>query len=130
MSVVIIEARSIVRGSAEGYTIISNEPINLLAMLDMDGRIIDERYPLYNQSIAGKILVFPNAVGSSVGAYTIYRLKRKGKAPLGVICKEADITTASGCAIANIPLLDRPRCRLDDLKGKIVIDGSFIKIHP
>ncbi len=129
MSVMIVEARSIVRGSAEGYTLVSSKPINFLAMLDLNGRIIDEKHELYNENIAGKILVFPNSIGSSVGAYTIYNLKRHNTAPKAMICKEADITTASGCAIANIPLLDRPKCRLEDLKGRVIINNSIIMLQ-
>jgi predicted aconitase with swiveling domain len=54
------------------------------------------------------VLVFPYAVGSSVGAYAIYSLKEYGNAPNAMICLKADITTASGCAIANIPTIDLP----------------------
>ena len=52
-----------------------------------------------------KILVFPNSIGSSVGAYTIFALKHNTNSPRGMICtNKVDITTASGCAISNIPL--------------------------
>lgn len=52
-----------------------------------------------------KILVFPNSIGSSVGAYTIFSLKCNTNSPRGIICtNKVDITTASGCAISNIPL--------------------------
>lgn len=51
--------------------------------------------------------MFPYAVGSSVGAYSIFALKFNGASPSGIICTlKTDITTASGCAIANIPLLE------------------------
>ncbi len=122
----IIECRCIVKGYAEGYAIVSKKPINFLAMVDANGVIIDERHDLYKQSIADKILVFPNAIGSSVGAYTIYGLKKNNAAPKAMICKVVDITTASGCAISNIPLVDKPRCRLEEINGKIKIDGSRI----
>ena len=51
------------------------------------------------------ILVFPNGVGSSVGAYTIYSIKSHNSAPTAMICKKVDLTVASGCALANIPLV-------------------------
>lgn len=52
-----------------------------------------------------KILVFPHSIGSSVGAYTIFSLKCNTNSPRGIICtNKVDITTASGCAISNIPL--------------------------
>ncbi len=120
----IVRCKVIVRGYAEGDVIYSNKPINFLAMVDIDGKIIDENHQLYNQSIADKILVFPNAIGSSVGAYTIYGLKKRNAAPKGIICKQVDITTASGCAIAKIPLV---QCELD-IRGRVTIDGDKIVI--
>lgn len=123
----IIRCRTIVRGYAEGDVIYSNKPINFLAMVDSNGKIIDENHDLYNQSIANKILVFPNAIGSSVGAYTIYGLKKNNAAPKGIICREVDITTASGCAIANIPLV-KAEDRLEEIRGKVIIDDNKIVI--
>ncbi|MFZ1877428.1 MAG: DUF126 domain-containing protein, partial [Nitrososphaeraceae archaeon] len=39
-----------------------------------------------------------------VGAYVLYSLKKKSVAPLAVVCSsKMDITTASACAISNIP---------------------------
>ena len=65
----------------------------------------DKKHDLYGKSIGGKILAFPFGVGSSVGAYTLYSLKYNHCAPLAMICLKADLTTASGCAISNIPLV-------------------------
>ena len=121
----IIRCKPIVKGYAEGEIIYSNKPINFLAMVDITGKIIDEEHDLYNKSIASKILVFPNAIGSSVGAYTIYGLKKNNAAPLGIICKQVDITTASGCAIANIPLVQSDRL---DMRGRVIIDNDKIII--
>jgi hypothetical protein len=112
-----------VRGKVEGEVIVTKEPINFLTMLDLrSGVVKDEKHELYNRSIAGKILIFPNAIGSSVGAYSVYALKVNDAAPKAMICDRADITTASGCAIANITLVDR----LDNASA--IKSGSVIKI--
>ena len=64
---------------------------------------IDDGTKLYH--LKNKILVFPNSIGSSVGAYTIFSLRSNNVNPIGIICtNKVDITTASGCAISNIPL--------------------------
>lgn len=102
-----IRCRGIVNGAEEGEALVTAEPINFLAMVDACGTIRYERHELHGRNIAGKVLVFPNAIGSSVGAYSIYELRMKNAAPKAMICKRADITTASGCAIAGIPLVDR-----------------------
>jgi len=73
----------------------------------LTGMITDKNHELYGEFVKDHVLVFPYAVGSSVGAYSIFALKSNGVSPSGIICtSRTDITTASGCAIANIPLLE------------------------
>ncbi len=101
--------KKIVGGKGEGAALVSAQPINFLAMVDTKtGRITDEKHTLYNKSLKDAVLVFPNAIGSSVGAYVFYSLKESGTAPAAIVCAKADITTASGCAIAGIPVVDLP----------------------
>ena len=106
---IIGNCKKIVGGSGEGPAIVTTQPINFLAMVDpKTGRITDQKHELYDKSLKGMVLVFPYAVGSSVGAYAIFSLKEYGTAPSAVVCSRADITTASGCAIADIPVVDLP----------------------
>jgi predicted aconitase with swiveling domain len=101
-----IRCKKIVKGIAKGEAIYSDQPINFLSMLNIKtGEISDANHGLDKQSIKNKILFFPNAIGSSVGAYTIFSLKTNNVAPDGIVCVNLiDITTASACAISNIPL--------------------------
>jgi uncharacterized protein len=105
-----INCRRIVGGRGSGKALVTKQPINFLAMIDTKRYIIkDQNHELYGKSMKDTILVFPHAIGSSVGAYAIYSLKVNGVAPRAVICSnKADIITASGCAISNIPLVDTP----------------------
>ena len=101
--------KKIVGGSGEGTALVSTEPINFLAMVDTKtGRITAKKHELFGKSVKDTVLVFPNAVGSSVGAYVFYSLREADTAPAAIICTKADITTASGCAIAGIPVVDLP----------------------
>lgn len=96
----------LVSGKVEGIVLKSENPINFLGTVDKKtGIISDKNHDLYQKSIKDVILVFPSGVGSSVGAYTIYSIKSNGTAPLAMICKKADLTVATGCALANIPLV-------------------------
>lgn len=107
---IIINCKKIVGGSGEGPAIVTAQPINFLAMVDSKtGMITDSKHELHNKSLKGAVLVFPYAVGSSVGAYAIHSLKVYGVAPNAIVCSKADITTASGCAIADIPVVDLPK---------------------
>jgi len=106
---IISGCKKIVGGAAEGKTLVTAQPINFLAMLDAKtGMITDPRHELYEKSLKSAVLVFPYAIGSSVGAYVFYSLREYGTAPKAVVCTKADITTASACALANVPLVDLP----------------------
>jgi predicted aconitase with swiveling domain len=131
---IISNCKKIVGGAGQGQVLITKQPINFLAMVDAKtGVITDPKHELYNKLMKCKVLVFPYAVGSSVGAYAIYSLREYGTAPSAVICSKADITTASGCAIANIPVVDLPKdtalsaipqasiAKVEADKGKIII---------
>lgn len=96
----------LVQGKALGIILKSQNPINFLGTVDKKtGIISDKNHELFNKSIKDSILVFPTGVGSSVGAYTIYSIKSNDVAPLAMICQKADLTVATGCALANIPLV-------------------------
>jgi len=96
----------LVSGKVEGIVLKSNLPINFLGTVDKKtGIISDQNHDLFEKSIKNSILVFPSGVGSSVGAYTIYSIKSNNSAPLAMICQKADLTVATGCALANIPLI-------------------------
>ena len=121
----------IVKGKATGKIMKTNNPINFLGAVDKKTGIIkDETYDIYEKSIKDVILVFPHGIGSSVGAYTIYSLKSNNSAPIAMICLKADLTVASGCALANIPLLIVDEEVFDSLQegNKITLDTYKEKI--
>lgn len=108
----------IVKGKAKGKILKSKIPINFLGAVDKKTGIIrDNNHDLFQKSIKNTILVFPYGVGSSVGAYTIYSLKSNNSAPYAMICKKADLTVASGCALANIPLVIVTQKEYDSIKN-------------
>ena len=124
--------RVIVKGRAQGSTLVAKNPINFLGSVDKKtGKIRDEKHDLFGKSLAEKILVFPFGVGSSVGAYTIYSLKSNKCAPQAMICLKADLTTASGCALANIPLVVATKDEYNSIKDgrKILLDAENGKIQ-
>ena len=96
----------LVKGKAKGIVLKSDSPINFLGTVDKKtGIVSDQNHELFDKSIKNKVLLFPSGVGSSVGAYTIYSVKSNDSAPVAMICKKADLTVATGCAVANIPFV-------------------------
>ncbi|HXV46922.1 MAG TPA: DUF126 domain-containing protein [Nitrososphaera sp.] len=129
---IISGCKKIVGGSDEGRALVTAQPINFLAMVDTKtGTITDPRHELYEKSLKGSVLVFPYAIGSSVGAYVFYSLRENGTAPAAIVCSKADITTASGCAIANIPVVNLPEGSPAIKQGsvaKVDADGGRITV--
>lgn len=123
-----INCKKIVDGKANGLALISNKPINMLSMLDTKtGMIIDKDHDLFNQTVKDRILILPNCIGSSVGAYIFYSLKINDVSPKAIICtNKCDIITASGCAISNIPLVDGTGSSLESLDNntKVTVDAT------
>ncbi len=127
-----MNVKVIVRGKAQGSLLVAKNPINFLGGIDKKtGLVHDKKHDLFGKSIGNKIFAFPFGVGSSVGAYTLYSLKYNNCAPLAIICLKADLTTASGCAISNIPLVvvdkndydllqENNQVTLDAIEGKIL----------
>ena len=116
--------RIIVPGRANGIVLKTTNPINFLGAVDKKTGIIhDQKCDIFKNSIKNTILVFPHGIGSSVGAYTIYSLKSNNTAPAAMICQKADLTVASGCALANIPMLV-----LGDEEFNAIKDGKEIQI--
>ena len=108
----------IVQGKVKGTVLKTTNPINFLGAVDnKTGIIHDQKYDIFEKSIKDSILVFPHGIGSSVGAYTIYSLKSYEAAPLAMICKKADLTVASGCALANIPMIVVSKEKFDSIEN-------------
>jgi len=108
----------IVQGKVKGTVLKTTNPINFLGAVDKKTGIIhDQKYDIFEKSVKDSILVFPHGIGSSVGAYTIYSLKSYESAPLAMICKKADLTVASGCALANIPMIVVSKEKFDSIEN-------------
>ncbi len=117
-----MEGRIIFRGNAKGEALVSSEGVSFYGGVDPDTGVITEKgHPLEGKSIKGKILVFPQGKGSTVGSYTMYRLKKNGMAPAAIINKECETVVAVGAIISEIPCVDK----IDINKIK---DGSQVEI--
>ena len=124
-------SKVIVQGNAQGKVLKSTNPINFLGAVDKKTGIIrDKKYNIFEKSMKDTVLVFPHGIGSSVGAYTIYSLKSNQSAPIAMICTKADLTVASGCALANIPMIVVSNEEFDSIQdgNQITIDTKSEKI--
>jgi predicted aconitase with swiveling domain len=103
-----LQGRKINSGIVKGEALVSSMGISFFGGVDPDNGVVVERdHELEGLSVAGRILVFPSGKGSTVGSYTLYRLKSNGKAPLAIVNEECETIIAVGCIIAEIPCVDQ-----------------------
>ncbi len=103
-----LKGRIIFKGVAEGEALTTSQPISFYGGVDPDtGVIIEKGHELEGKEVKGKVLVFPNGKGSTVGSYTLYRMKKNDTAPVGIINKECETVVAVGVIISDIPCIDK-----------------------
>ncbi len=102
-----LKGRIISKGVAEGEALTTTQPISFYGGVDPEtSEILEKGHELQGKRIKDKILVFPNGKGSTVGSYTLYRLKKGGVAPAGIINRDCETVVAVGAIISEIPCVD------------------------
>jgi predicted aconitase with swiveling domain len=103
-----LKGRIISKGTAQEEALATSQPISFYGGVDPNtGEVIEKGHELQGKSVKGKILVFPTGKGSTVGSYTLYRLKKNGAAPAGIINRECETVVAVGSIISEIPCVDK-----------------------
>jgi len=124
-----LSGRVIYKGKSEGEALSTTQPISFYGGVDPNtGEVIEKGHELQGKSVKDKILVFPQGKGSTVGSYTLYRLKKNGVAPAGIINRECETIIAVGVIISEIPCVDK--VDINRIKtGKIVrIDNGVVTV--
>lgn len=102
------KGRIIKKGAAKGIALVSKAPLSFFGYIDPKTGVVTEKgHELFGQSVKGRILVFPYGKGSTVGSYALYRMKKEGSAPVGIINVECEPIVAVGAIISDIPCVDR-----------------------
>jgi predicted aconitase with swiveling domain len=95
-------------GRAQGEALVSRMNVSFFGGVDPEtGIVVEPGHDLEGRCVAGKVLAFPTGKGSTVGSYTLYRMKKAGTAPAAILNAECEAITAVGCILAAIPCLDR-----------------------
>jgi uncharacterized protein len=120
-----LTGRKIYPGVVEGEILVSQMGISFFGGVDPDtGQIVERGHDLEGCSVSGKVLVFPSGKGSTVGSYTLYRLKANKKAPLAIVNAACETITAVGCIIAEIPCIDQIEIERLQNGGWARVDGE------
>jgi uncharacterized protein len=117
--------RRIAPGIASGTALVTRMGISFYGGVDPEtGVVVEKGHELMGHSICGRILVFPTGKGSTVGSYTLYRLKKAGMAPAAIINAEAETITAVGCIISDIPCVDHILIDQIEMGAQVCVDGE------
>ncbi len=120
-----IKGRKIYKGTVEAEAIVTNDAISFYGGVDPDtGKVVEVGHELEGQSITGKVLVFPTGKGSTVGSYTMYRMKKNNMAPAAIVNEQIDTIIAVGCIISEIPCVDKIDIKNIKSGQKIIVNGS------
>ena len=124
--------RKISPGIAKGEALVTQMGISFFGGVDTTTGIVTEKgHELEGKSISGKVLVFPQGKGSTVGSYALYRMKKQGTAPVALINSECETIVAVGAIISEIPCVDKidiskirngQKIKVDALVGKVVVE--------
>ncbi len=130
----LIRGRKISGGVAEGIVLVSHEPISFFGGVNPETGVVTEKgHELEGRSVKDTVLVFPRGKGSTVGSYTLYRLKKNGVAPSAIVNVESEPIVAVGAIISDIPAIDKlernPLTTLrDGMKIRVRADESALEI--
>jgi predicted aconitase with swiveling domain len=124
-----LKGRIIYKGKAEGEALVTNMPISFYGGVEpTTGVILEKGHELEGQSIKDKILVFPQGKGSTVGSYTLYRMKKNGTAPAAMINKETETIVAVGAIISEIPFVDKVDVSKIKTGDKVSVENDIVSI--
>lgn len=108
-----LQGKGIVEGKARGEAIISTRPFGFFGGVNPGtGIVIDKWHELYGESIKGKVFIYPEGRGSTVGAAIMLELARTGCAPAAIVNVNVETITAAGGLMAktfydvDIPIVD------------------------
>jgi uncharacterized protein len=129
MAAQIIKARGLVKGRVTAPALVCRKAFSFLGDVDMDtGEIIAKGHEHQGETIAGKVMVYPETKGSSGGCVVLMALAKVGKQPAAIVLeKPADTNIVEGAILAGVPLLCEPDADLITAipnGASVVVDGT------
>lgn len=127
-----VRGRVLVPGEGAGPLLRLRAPISFWGGVDpVTGRIADPRHPDHGRSVAGTVLLVPEAIGSSSSSAIMLELIRHGVAPAAVLMGRADAILALGVVVARelgyaaVPVVE---VGLQEVAGWE--DGQVVRVDP
>lgn len=120
----ILHGRGVSRRQGEGEALVTDQPISFLGDVDPATGVFNDGHRLAGECLRGKVLVFPQGAGSTVGSYVVYQLFKNGVAPAAMVIGEAEAIVAVGAIISEVPLVDQIDISLIKNGVHVRVDGT------
>ena len=112
-------------GKGVGEILLSTDDFCFYLVDPKTGIVIEKNHCLEGQSIAGKVLVFPNGKGSSVVQVDgFYQLAVKKTLPVAIVVRETEPVLVSSAVVVGEPMVDR----VEADPFEIIRDGDWVRV--
>ena len=123
--------KGVTSGKSSGPALVTRQMFGFWGGVDpATGTIIDQRHELYGENIKGKVFVFPEGRGSTVGAAVILELVRCGNAPAAIVNIRTESILAAGGILAD-KFYHSPLPIVDSLDGdpiQCIRTGDWVEV--
>lgn len=124
-TLITLHGRGIVGGVAEGEALVTHDRISGWGGIDpRTGTVIETRHELFDQSFAGKVLVFPGAKGSSGWSGMFHMARVAGVAPAAMLFKNLSTKMALGALVTRVPAVTA----LDQDPLEVIETGDWVRV--
>jgi uncharacterized protein len=121
----ILKGRKIVEGKAEGFAIVTSEPLSFMGSINpKTGQIIERGHEIEGEYLKGKVFVFPTSKGSTGGSYMLYDVVKNGVGPVAIVNAEAESVVVIGAIVADLPMVDRIDINQIQTGDYLIIDAN------
>ncbi len=127
----LIQGHPVVKGTAQGLALVSQQPLSFWGGYDQhNGEIIDRRHPLSGQIAAGRVLAVPFTRGSSTTTAVLLEAIKAGTAPSAILTTRVDYFFALASIVAD-ELYATPLAviALPDNGFALLHSGQHIEVH-
>lgn len=129
----VLKGRPVIPGRARGEVLKTGQPLSFWGGVDFrTGLVVDPGHELHQVPLAGKVLVFPLAKGSSGAGLVILELVRSGLAPAAMINLRSELVLAAGPLLARhfyghelpVVTLEEEEFGLLETGQRVAVDGG------
>jgi predicted aconitase with swiveling domain len=125
MKKIVMTGRKVVGGCVEGEALVTRETISGWGGIDpITGIIVDLRHELAGKCIAGKVLVYQGAKGSSGWSAFFHEARLNGVAPLAMVFNEMTTKIALGAIVTRVPAITD----LNQDPTEVIETGDWVRV--